>query len=104
MIDRRTKFIAVSIYTVASEKRDAFEASARSTIERDASVLNGFCEGIVMTNEEQTQVLIVTLWDAKSAWANAQWEPRIQNAVAEFTLGAKVYDLHTFVPVTIVHT
>ncbi len=102
MIDMRAKFVAVSIYTVASGKRTAFEASAQSTIERDASALDGFCEGIVMTNEEQTQVLIVTLWAAKDAWAKAQWEPRIQDAVAQFTMGAKAYDLHTFVPVTVV--
>lgn len=102
MIDMRTKFVSVSIYTIAREKLSAFEAAARSTIERDASVLGGFCEGIVMTKEDRTQVLIVTLWDAKEAWAKAQWEPRIQGAVAEFTLGANTYDLHTFVPVTIV--
>ncbi|HTZ53954.1 MAG TPA: hypothetical protein VMB20_02740 [Candidatus Acidoferrum sp.] len=104
MIDSRTKFIAVSIYTVATKNLSAFETTARSTIERDTVVLNGFCEGIVMTNEEQTQVLIVTLWDSKQAWVSAEWEPRIGNAVATFTEAATAYDVRTFVPVTIVRS
>jgi hypothetical protein len=102
MIDMKTKFIAVSIYTVTTQNLAALEASARSTIERDAALLDGFCEGIVMTNEEQTQVLIVTLWASKQAWASAEWEPRIGKAVAGFVQGATAYDVHTYVPVTVV--
>lgn len=102
MVDIRAKFIAVSVYTVATENLASFEASARSTIEHDTLVMRGFCEGIVMTNEEQTQVLIVTLWDSKQSWVGAQWEPRIGNAVAEFVTGATAYDVRTFVPVIVV--
>jgi heme-degrading monooxygenase HmoA len=102
MIDITAKFIAVSAYTVATENLAGFEASTRSTIEHDTLVMRGFREGIVMTNEEQTQVLIVTLWESKQAWVDAQWEPRIGNAVAEFATGATAYDVRTFVPVTVV--
>jgi hypothetical protein len=102
MIDMRTKFVAVSVYTVARENLAAFEASTRVTIERDTPQLGGFCEGIVMTNEEQTQVLIVTQWDSKQAWISAEWEPRIGKAVAGFVQDATAYDVRTFVPVTIV--
>lgn len=102
MIDVTTKFIAVSIYTVATENLSAFEASARSTIERDAAVLNGFREGVVMTSEDRTQVLIVTQWDSKQAWVSAEWEPRIGKAVAGFVKDATAYDVRTFVPVIVV--
>jgi heme-degrading monooxygenase HmoA len=104
MVDMRARFVAVSIFTVAPQNLSALEASARSTIEQDVPGLHGFCEGIVMTNEEQTQVLIVTQWDSKSSWINAEWEPRIQNAVAAFVTNATGYDVHTFVPVTVVHS
>ena len=102
MIDLSTKFIAVSVYTVTAENLAALETSARSTIEHDAAVLNGFRQGIVMTNEEQTQVLIVTLWDSKQAWVSAEWEPRIGQAVAVFVTGATAYDVRTYVPVIVV--
>ncbi|MGB6986477.1 MAG: hypothetical protein WBD74_10940 [Candidatus Aquilonibacter sp.] len=102
MIDLSTKFIAVSVYTVAAENLAGLEASARSTIERDAAILHGFREGIVMTNEEQTQVLIVTLWDSKQAWVSAEWEPQIGKAVAGFVSNATDYDVQTFVPVVVV--
>ncbi len=102
MIDITTKFIAVSIYTVATENLAALEASARSAIERETSTMTGFREGIVMTNEEQTQMLIVTLWDSKQAWVGAQWEPRIGKAVAGLVKDATAYDVRTFVPVTVV--
>lgn len=102
MIDLKTKFVAVSVYTVTTENLAALETSARSTIEQDAAVLNGFCQGIVMTNEEQTQVLIVTLWDSKQAWVSAEWEPRIGKAVAGFVQGSTAYDVRTFLPVTVV--
>jgi hypothetical protein len=104
MIDTRTKFVAVSTYTVAAQNLEAFQASTRETIERNARVLDGFCGGAVMTDEQQTQVLIVTEWDSKHAWIEAQWEPRIGKAVASFVTDATTYNLRTYLPVTIVHS
>jgi heme-degrading monooxygenase HmoA len=102
MIDMRTKFVAVSIYTVAPERLSAVADAARSTMERDVHRLAGFREGIAMADEDQTQVLIVTQWDSKDAWVRAEWEPTIGKAVANLVEDAKAYNVRTFVPITIV--
>jgi hypothetical protein len=104
MSDTSTKFVAVSIYTVAARNLAAFQASTRDLLEQNVASLEGFREGAVMTDEEQTQVLIVTQWESKQAWINAEWEPRIGKAVANLVTDAKAYDLRTYVPVTIVRS
>ncbi|HEX8806032.1 MAG TPA: antibiotic biosynthesis monooxygenase [Candidatus Aquilonibacter sp.] len=102
MIDMRTKFVAVSMYTVTPDKLSAMADTTRGTMEREVRGLAGFCEGIVMTDEEQKQVLIVTQWESKDAWARAQWEPTIGRAVADAVEGATAYNVRTFVPITVV--
>jgi hypothetical protein len=104
MIDTRTKFVAISVYTVAQEHLGALQASARASMEENIASLEGFREGTVMTDENQTQVLIVTSWDSKNAWIDAHWEPRIGKAVADFVTDASAYDVRTYVPVTIVRS
>jgi len=102
MIDLKTKFIAVSIYDVAPENFAAVTKAATLTIERDVSALIGFYEGVVMTDEARTRVLIVTQWSSKHDWAQAFWEPRIGEAVATFVTDATAYDVQTFEPLAIV--
>jgi heme-degrading monooxygenase HmoA len=102
MTDMRTKFVAVAMYTVEPERLSAFADAARSTMEREVHRLPGFCEGIVMTDEEQKQVLVVTQWDSKNSWARAEWEPTIGDAVARSVQGAAAYSVRTFVPITVV--
>jgi heme-degrading monooxygenase HmoA len=103
MIDMRANFVAVSIYTVTTEKLAALGEAARATIAHDLASLDGFYEGIVMANEAQTQVLIVTLWDSKEAWARAEWEPRVGKAVAAFVTDATHFTELTFTPIAVVH-
>jgi heme-degrading monooxygenase HmoA len=102
MIDLDTKFVAVAIYTVPSDKLATLIGVLRAALERDIPTLSGFREGIVMTDEEQTQVLIVTQWDSKSAWARAEWEPKIGEAVAASAKDATTYTVRTFIPKTVV--
>lgn len=102
MIDMHTNFVAASTYAVASEKLSASEDAARTAMEQRVHRVAGFRGGIVMTDEERTEVVIVTLWDSKESWVRAQWEPTIGDAVAEFVQGARAYDVRTFIPVTVV--
>ena len=104
MVDTTTKFVSVSIYTVAQQNLDAFEASTRALIEQNVTLLEGFLEGAVLIDEQQTQLLIVTQWDSKKAWISANWEPRIGRAVASFATDATAYDVRTYLPVTIVRS
>jgi quinol monooxygenase YgiN len=102
MIDMHTKFVSVSLFTVAPERLSALEDAARATMEQQVHQLAGFREGIVMTDEDQTQVLIVTQWDSKDAWVRAEWEPTIGRAVAAVAKDAAAYNVRTFIPVTLV--
>jgi hypothetical protein len=102
MIDMHTKFVAVSLFTVVPEKLSALEDAACTTMERQVHQLAGFREGIVMTDEDQTEVLIVTQWDSKDAWVRAEWEPTIGSALAAFAKDAAAYNVRTFIPQTIV--
>lgn len=104
MIDFKTKFIAVSIYTVTAANFTGLTEASAQTMQRDLPAIEGFCEGVVMADEVKSRVLIVTQWLSKEAWAQAHWEPRIGEAVATFAENATSYDVQTFEPVTIVRT
>jgi len=104
MIDVKTKFIAVSIYTVTAKNFAALAEAAAKTMQHDVPTVQGFCEGVVMADETQTRVLIVTQWLSKQAWSQANWEPRIGEAVATLVQDARSYDVQTFEPLAIVRT
>ncbi|HTV92226.1 MAG TPA: hypothetical protein VMG98_05880 [Verrucomicrobiae bacterium] len=102
MIDSKTKFVAVSIYTVKANSFSALTEAASETMQRDLPTLDGFCEGIVMADEMKTRVLVVTQWTSKHDWAQVHWEPRVGAAVANFVEGSTSYDVQTFEPITVV--
>jgi len=104
MIEVKTKFVAVSTFTIAPENITSFSEAARAVMEHDLPTVEGLCEGAVMTDPERTTVLIVTQWDSQHSWARANYEPRIGAAVAGFVQGAMHYDVHTYEPITIVRS
>lgn len=102
MIDLQTRFVAVSVFTVAGQKLAGLIDTAQKSMQREVASLEGFREGVVMTDEDQSQVLVVTQWDSKNAWIRAEWEPRIGSAVSAFAEDATAFNVRTFVPAIIV--
>jgi heme-degrading monooxygenase HmoA len=102
MIDVKTKFISVLIFTMAPDETPAFTHQAALVMQRKVPLLHGFVEGAVMANEEKTQVLLVTQWESRDAWSAAQWNDSVSNSLGDFVESASTFEFRTYEPITIV--
>jgi heme-degrading monooxygenase HmoA len=103
MIDVKTKFITVDIFTLEPTDFPEFAREATLCMQRQAPSRPGFIEGIVMADESQRQALIVTQWESRSSWVGSEWDEEIGQTVANLVKGAKAFDFRAYEPITIVH-
>jgi hypothetical protein len=102
MIDVKTKFVSVLVFTIEPDDLPEFAHEATLAVQRKAPTRRGFVEGIVMANESKTEALIVTQWESKHDWIEAQWDEDIGRTVAVLVEGTKSFDVRSFEPITIV--
>jgi heme-degrading monooxygenase HmoA len=102
MGEQRTTFMAAVTCELAANDFDRVSQEAAQFAERRARLIPGFIEAAVLGSEDKTRLLIVSHWDSKSAWADAQWDNEVGHVVADLAKSASSFDVQTFLPVAIV--
>lgn len=102
MIDVKTKFVSVVVFTVEPEDVPGFAREASLALQRTAPIHSGFVEGIVMANDQRTQVLVISQWASRHDWSIAQWDEDIGHTLSDLVEGASKFDVHGYEPITVV--
>ena len=102
MIDLKTKWICITVFTASGDTLRELSHEASLLMERKSPLLSGFIEGIVMTNETHTELLIVTQWESREAWSTHQWDEDVSRSLGEFAQAALKFEFHAYEPITIV--
>lgn len=102
MIDASSKFVAVHSYSIDPNDLPGMTRQVRLIAERTAPLMSGFLECVIMTNEQHTRLLIVSLWDSRHAWSAAQWNEDIGRVVADVAEGAQSFEVHTYESLSVV--
>ena len=53
-------------------------------------------------DETKTQVLVVTQWESRHAWAQAHWDQDIGNGIVALVESATSFDVHSYDPIAVV--
>lgn len=102
MIDVKTKWVAVATFTISPDQISSFSREASLAMQRNAPLLRGFLEGIVMTNDVHTQLFIISHWDSKEAWSESQWDEHLAQILAGLVEASKGFEFHAYEPITVV--
>ncbi len=90
--------VAVLRFKVTAENFSHIAAVAGTALREGSSALPGFIEGILLTNEARSRILIHSEWISRHNWAEAQWDDQIARAVAEMFEDTASYDLEFYFP------
>jgi hypothetical protein len=104
MIEVRTKFVSVSIFTIEPEDLPVFAREASLTLERRGPLHRGFVESIIMASERKNEVLIVTQWESRHDWSVSQWDEDLGRTMGDLVESAKTFDFHSYEPIAIVRS
>ncbi len=82
VIDLKTKWISALSFTVSPDDQPQLAHEAALVMQRIVPVRTGFIQGVVMANEPRTQLIIVSQWESREAWAAARWDEGIASAIS----------------------
>ena len=102
MIELKTKFITVQIFSLEPTDLPEFAREATLVMQGKASMRSGFVEGIVMVDESQRQALVVTQWESLHDWVTAEWDADIGRTLGDMVEGTKGFEFRSYEPITIV--
>jgi hypothetical protein len=54
----------------------------------------------LLRNEERTQLLVVSRWESKDAWAQSRWNEQMGKVLTDLVESAKSFDVRSFVPIS----
>jgi hypothetical protein len=104
MIDVKAKFVSVLLFRIEPEDLPGFAREATLSLERKAPLHQGFVEGIIMMNEQKTEVLIVSQWESRHDWSAAQWDDDLGRTMSDLVQGASSFEIRSYEPISVVHT
>jgi hypothetical protein len=82
----------VLLMEVKADRYDQIVRDASADMERFASQIDGLLRAELYGTDDRTYILIVSQWVDDVAWAKAQWDDDVQNAVvARFTSARRVH-------------
>lgn len=80
---QETDVVSVVTFDVTPRNIEAVARHATQLLRDTGSALPGFIEGVVLTTEDQTQIILMAHWESRDAWARAEWNEQISRGVAE---------------------
>ncbi len=99
MVDE-AKVVSVTTFNVTSRNVDSVVRQAGTLLRDTAPTLGGFIEGLLLTKEDETQVILLMHWESRDAWARAQWNEYVSRGVAELYEETASYTIDIFNEVT----
>jgi quinol monooxygenase YgiN len=102
MMDIKTTFIAALVFTIDPKDVIRFGDAAAQLVQRKGSKAPGFIQSVVMADETKTQVLIVTQWESRHAWAQVHWDQDVGNEIVALVESATSFDVRSYDPIAVV--
>lgn len=90
------KIESVVAFNVTSRNVELVLRQCRQLLQDTAPTLPGFIEGVLLTSEDQTQVILLTNWESRDAWAHAEWDEQISRGVVELYEETASYTIKLF--------
>lgn len=91
--------VSVVTFNVTSRDVEIVVRQTRHLLQNIAPTVDGFVEGVLLTGEDQTQVILLTHWESRDAWARAEWNDQIARGVAELYEETASYTVKLFTEV-----
>jgi len=88
--------VAVVTFNITPVEFERVSSEAGITLKRRLPAIPGFVEGMVLVNEDTTQIRIVTEWESKENWALAELDETIQRTVTDLFQDTGSYRLETY--------
>jgi hypothetical protein len=79
----RTVFHILSV-TLDPKRSSEFADRATALIENVVATLAGFVEGRVFVEDDGKVVTLITAWQSRHLWAEADWNQHVQALLAEY--------------------
>ena len=80
MGEQSAAFVAATICELAAGDFDRVSKEAVEHTERHAPLVPGLIEAAVLEGDGKTQLLILSQWESRDAWARAQWDEEVGRA------------------------
>lgn len=90
------RVVAVVTFDVTPRDIELVVGQARHLLQDIAPTLPGFIKGILLTTEDQTQIILMAHWESRDAWSRAEWDERISRGVAELYEETASYTIRLF--------
>ena len=89
-------FVHVLEFTVAAAATRDLVARVRATMESIELANQRFRGSAILVSDDETKVAIVSEWDDRAAWGEAEWEARIQDAMVDVFQNAEHVESHSY--------
>ncbi len=102
MMDIKATFISALVFTIDPNDVIKFGDAAAQLVQRKGTTAPGFIESLVMADETKTQVLIVSRWESRHAWAQIHWDQEVGNEIVALVESATKFDVRTYDPIAVI--
>lgn len=102
MLEAKVRFVSVLIFSVRPEDFDGISREAATLVKRKGPAIRGLVESIVLTNQDKTQMLLVSQWTNRESWRSAQWDDDMGRTLTSFIESATAFEVHSYEPIAIV--
>jgi heme-degrading monooxygenase HmoA len=77
-------FVHVIFFSIEPAATQDLVARIRSTLEAlEVAKTPGHLGGAILVSDDEARVAVVSEWNDRHSWAQAQWDRRVQDAVVE---------------------
>jgi heme-degrading monooxygenase HmoA len=89
-------FVHVVVVTLKPKATAALVEHVRDTMGTVSVKLPGFVGSVLLVSEDETRVSVVSIWNDRHSWAQAQWEDRIQDTMVDLFKAADHVDSQSY--------
>lgn len=90
--------ISMVTFKVTDRNSRAVAETAGTVLQQRLPQIPGFVEGTVLASEDKTRIVVLTEWESRECWADAEWDGIIGNAVSRLFEETASYDVEFFFP------
>jgi len=88
--------VSIVNFNVTAQNIERVIRHARGLLQDIAPALQGFIEGVLLTSEDETQIVLMAHWKSRDAWARAEWNEQVARGVAELYEETASYTIKVF--------
>jgi hypothetical protein len=90
-------FVHVIFFSIEPAATQDLVARIRSTLEAlEVAKTLGHLGGAILVSDDEARVAVVSEWNDRHSWAQAQWDRRVQDAVVEVYQTAEHVDSQSY--------